>query len=618
MSAQDPTGASDFGYHGAALWALEATTDNVILVDPDFRIIFINRATAELNGISQDSVIGKTIWEAWPGNVGTEIERNYRKAMAEGIPIRFHHGYFEADRFNQWLEIHVCPSPDGLAIFFRDISEAKRHAVREAEDQQRLSRAIDATDLGVWRVNLPFDGKPFYLSPQVRRHFGITPDEEIAMPEFVALLHPDDIQITANAITRSIALHVPYDVIYRTIARDGKTRWVRAYGNAFYREDGTPYQFDGYTLDYTERVENEHELRSVLGKIQASEERFRQLAELSPSTVWFAEPDGGLSYISQDFYDSTGMTPASALPTGWISVVHPDDIHRVETDWQNALRDFSRYDTEFRIKHLDGTYRWISARALPVHDEEGNVAGWMGSNSDIQDKKETEDNLQRRVAERTVELQRLISESEGFNYSISHDLRAPLRNIVFTASVLLEEVGPELSETHHSMLERQVYSANRLGDLIDELLRLSRLARVEVRRMKLNITTKARNLVQALETKCQFEIQEDMEADGDPDLVLTVLQNLIENACKFSPGGGTVRIGVENGVFHVRDEGIGFEMRFAPKIFLPFERLVSDHEFPGTGIGLANVKRIVERHNGRIWVDSEPGVGTTFFFTLAP
>jgi PAS domain S-box-containing protein len=618
MSVVDPSEASEFRYHGAALWALEATADNVILVDPDFRIIFINRATAELNGISQDSVIGKTIWEAWPGNIGTEIERNYRMAMAEGIPIRFHHSYFEEDRFDLWLEIHVCPSPDGLAIFFRDISEAKRHAVREAEDQQRLARAIEATDLGVWRVNLPFDGQPFNLSPQVRRHLGITPDEEISMPEFVALLHPDDIQMTTDAIIRSIEDHVPYDVVYRTIAGDGRTRWVRAYGNAFYREDGIPYQFDGYTLDYTERVETEHELRSALGKIQASEERFRQLAELSPSTVWFAEPDGGLSYISQDFYDSTGMTPASALPTGWISVVHPDDIHRVETEWDNALRDYSRYDTEFRIKHSDGNYRWISARALPVHDEDGNVAGWMGSNSDIQDKKLNEAILQTRVAERTVELQRLIAESEGFNYSISHDLRAPLRNIVYTASVLLEEAGPELSGAHRILLERQAYNANRLGDLIDELLRLSRLARVEVRRMKLNMTNKARNLVQALETTCKFEIQENMEAEGDPDLVLTVLQNLIENACKFSPGGGRIRIGTENGVFHVRDEGIGFEMRFAPKIFLPFERLVSDREFPGTGIGLANVKRIVERHNGRIWVDSEPGVGTTFFFTLAP
>ncbi|MGV3617407.1 MAG: PAS domain-containing protein [Fimbriimonas sp.] len=110
------------------LWALEATTDNVILLDREFRITFINRATANLNGITFEDVRGRTIWEVWPGNVGTDIERNYRKAMAEGVPVRFIHGYFEPGKFDLWLEIHAFPSPDGLAIFFHDVSDVKRES----------------------------------------------------------------------------------------------------------------------------------------------------------------------------------------------------------------------------------------------------------------------------------------------------------------------------------------------------------------------------------------------------------------------------------------------------------------------------------------------------------
>lgn len=727
-----------------ALWALEATTDNVILLDREFQITYINQATARLNGIRQDSVLGRSIWDVWPGNVGTDIEKNYRKAMAEGVPVRFLHPYFEQGRFDLWLEIHAYPSPEGLAIFFHDLSDIKRQEDQLAEDRERLARAIAATDLGVWRVNLPFDGQPFYLSAQVRRHFGISMDEDVAMEQFAALLHPEDRESVAAAIAKAIEGHVPYDVVYRTIANDGKIRWVRASGNAFYRPDGTAYQFDGFTLDYTERVESERALRDANSRIEAtlasadvgtwlldvakdqingdanlgrlfgmdaeaaragsaadyiarvhpddqalvtealgrslaegtrfdvecrvlangrvrwlvargmpetdtsgtvvrlpgvvveitvlkatqereklaleamraSEERFRQLVELSPATVWFAEPDGGLSYISRDFYDASGLTPETALPYGWAETVHPEDIQRVMIQWEDARLHESPYDTEFRIRLKTGEYLWISARALPVRNADGEVSGWLGINSDIQEKKEMEQTLLDRVAERTAELQRTIEEAEGFNYSISHDLRSPLRAIISTAQILLEEAGPELDGTHRKLLERQSHNARRLSDLIDELLRLSRFSRVAVNRESVNVTTLVQNLVGTLQTPCKIEIEEGLEAEADPQLLGTIFQNLVENACKFSPTGEAVQVGKRDGAFFVRDHGIGFEMTYAAKIFQPFERLVREDEFPGTGIGLANVKRLVERHGGTVWAESELGKGATFFFTL--
>lgn len=229
--------------------------------------------------------------------------------------------------------------------------------------------------------------------------------------------------------------------------------------------------------------------------------------------------------------------------------------------------------------------------------------------------------LERRVQERTEELQRLNQEAEGFNYSISHDLRTPLRAIVSTSRMLLDDYAGDLPNTAVSLLERQAEAAKRLAILIDDLLHLSRLSRQELRVGRFDFTALARQVAAEVEADGEvcFDVQEGLEAQGDELLVRFVLLNLFQNAKKFTPNGGVVRMGrTEDGTFYVRDHGIGFDMRYAAKLFLPFERLVRDDEFPGTGIGLANVKRIVERHGGRVWAESQPGQGATFFFTLGP
>jgi PAS domain S-box-containing protein len=231
------------------------------------------------------------------------------------------------------------------------------------------------------------------------------------------------------------------------------------------------------------------------------------------------------------------------------------------------------------------------------------------------DLRASEERLEAAVVERTAQLQTAVREAESFNYSIAHDLRAPLRAIISTANIVMEEAGPNLRQEHYEMLERQAFNASRLGRLIDELLRLSRLARVEVVPRPLNLTALARSLAAGFDG-CKIDVEEAMHTQGDLSLVEMVLRALIENACKFSPCGGSVYVGREQDAFYVRDEGIGFDMVYAHKVFLPFERLVTEEQFPGTGIGLALVKRIVDRHGGRVWAKSEPSKGSTFYFTL--
>ena len=228
--------------------------------------------------------------------------------------------------------------------------------------------------------------------------------------------------------------------------------------------------------------------------------------------------------------------------------------------------------------------------------------------------------LERRVNERTAELLAANKELENFCYSISHDLRAPLRAISATSMMLLEDSGSKLEQTDKEKLLRQAAAAKRLGELIDDLLGLARLTQREMKHEKVDLTDLARSTaseLQCLDGRHQFKVQEGMTCTGDPALIRVLMQNLLENACKYSPNGGDIEIGELDTVFFVRDPGIGIQMEYAHKIFLPFERLVLDSEYPGTGIGLATAQRVVSRHGGKIWVESQPGEGSIFYFTLS-
>lgn len=217
--------------------------------------------------------------------------------------------------------------------------------------------------------------------------------------------------------------------------------------------------------------------------------------------------------------------------------------------------------------------------------------------------------LEVRVRDRTHEL-------ESFCYSVSHDLRAPLRAINATSAILKEDYGNLLPKEALAELERQAEASSRLGNLIDDLLQFVRLGQTEAARHPFDLSALARAVVQELRME-DVEIRPGMMATGDATLVRLLLQNLLDNAAKFCGGKRPcIEVGRNDEAFFVRDHGIGFDPKHAHRLFRPFERLHREGAYPGTGIGLANVRRIVERHGGRVWAESAPGEGATFFFTL--
>ena len=370
--------------------------------------------------------------------------------------------------------------------------------------------------------------------------------------------------------------------------------------------------FAKVNTELTERRKAEEALRE-------SEAKFRFIAEVGPGYTWTVDPDLNLQYANHRWLQLTGLTLEQAKGKGWHSIVHPEDLEDLLLTWKSAAATNAEFRFRHRIRMADGTSRWVQSRAQPALDNAGNIREWFGLTLDITDHKRAEAELELRVKERTEALEAANRELEGFTYSVSHDLRGPLRAIMSTSMILKEDYSSALPEDAKEQLERQARAAKKMGDLIDDLLRLSRIGRQEMIQNPLDLTAMAHEILSELQPKAECVIQEKLTVRADAKLMRLAVQNLLDNAIKFSKNvpHPLIEMGCDrDGVFYVRDNGIGFDMVYSDKLFGPFERLVRDDEYPGTGIGLANVKRIIERHGGKIWAEGEPDAGATFFFSM--
>jgi light-regulated signal transduction histidine kinase (bacteriophytochrome) len=301
--------------------------------------------------------------------------------------------------------------------------------------------------------------------------------------------------------------------------------------------------------------------------------------------------------------------------------------------WQAALESGAHFDYEHRIVVGEDT-RWIRQIAEFEFDAGHRPLRSVGTTQDITERKhydqalkQLNEELEQRVKQRTHDLRVANRELESFAYSVSHDLRAPLRAIEGFSSLLEKEYVPQFDERGKDYFRRVRGGATRMGILIDDMLKLSKISRQEMHRELVDLSALVREAAEDLqgaepERKVEWDTAPHVTAHGDQGLLRVVVQNLIGNAWKYSSKHATARIefGVAewNGrpAFFVRDNGDGFDMNHADKLFGAFQRLHSPIEFPGTGIGLATVKRIVHRHGGEVGAVGKTGAGATFYFTL--
>jgi len=528
--------------------------------------------------------------------------------------------------------------------------------------------------------------------------------------------------------------------------------------------------------EITDRKQAEQALRE-------SEARFSALANNIPQLTWMADGTGWIFWYNRRWYEYTGTTPEQMEGWGWQRVHDPDVLPRVLDEWQRSIATGEPFDMEFPLRGADGRFRPFLTRVFPVKDAAGRVEYWFGTNTDISEIRQAQDELvelnrtlEQRVHERTEQLQQTLTEAESarsrfqgllesapdgivivnaagqitlvnsqlerlsgytrddlldkpvellvpenfrtlhirqreeymaaprtrpmgvgmelyllrkdgeqvpveislspfrtpnatlviasirditarkaaeaeikrlntalqrnveqltaankeleaFSYSVSHDLRAPLRSVDGFTRILAERYPDRLDEQGRDYLARARAAAQRMNRLIEDMLNLSRIGRREMRWEPVNLSAMAASVVEELrqrdpERQVAVEIQPDLQVHGDAGLLRIVLDNLLGNAWKFTGHREDARIAVgmmvqdHERVYFVRDNGAGFDMAYVNKLFTPFQRLHTEEEFPGTGIGLAIVQRVVTRHGGRVWAEGEEGKGATIYFTL--
>ncbi|MBI1910555.1 MAG: PAS domain S-box protein [Deltaproteobacteria bacterium] len=394
--------------------------------------------------------------------------------------------------------------------------------------------------------------------------------------------------------------------------------------------EGKKYAVGGISTDITD-------IRRIDEALMRSEAGLANAQRIAHIGSWEWDMITNDLYWSDEVYRIFGAKPQEfgASYDAFLNYIHPDDRAFVQDSVNRSIYERKPYSIDHRVVLSDGTERIVHEQGEVKYDDSGKPVRMTGTVQDITERKRAEEEvrrlneeLERRVVERTGQLEAANRELEAFSYSVAHDLRSPLRIIDGFSQVLLEDFRDRLDQHGQDHLKRLRAASIRMSKLIDDLLELSRVTRAEMKHEAINMTSIARAIASELkktqpDRKVEFVIQEDLRATGDVGLLRVVLDNLIGNAWKFTGKMPEARIefgslGTEDGksIFYVKDNGAGFNMQYADKLFGAFQRLHSADDFPGTGIGLATVQRIIQRHGGRVWAEGEPGKGATFYFTL--
>jgi len=413
---------------------------------------------------------------------------------------------------------------------------------------------------------------------------------------------------------RAIHSESPLSGVFRVITSFGKHAWLGITFCAL-RIDAREHLMM-MTSDLTEVKQAE------LALIE-SERKFRLLVEQASDGIFLCAADGRYTEVNEAWLNMLGYSRDEALQRDLAAFIDEDELRRIPLRFAH-LGQGEPVLEERRLRRKDGRsiVAEISARILPGGEILGIVRDITARKKMESELIELNITLEKRVAERTAEL-------EAFAYSVSHDLRAPLRHISGFAAIVIKANEGKLDSVSVEHLRRIAAGAKRMSELIDDLLKLSQVSRQELRRRTLDLSEVAAGVLGSLaqahpEREVDLVIAPAMIVDGDPGLMHIVMENLLGNAWKFTSRAARARIEVgrveRNGeqVYFVRDNGAGFDMAYAAKLFGAFQRLHSPDEFEGTGIGLSIVQRIVARHAGRIWAEAAIGKGATFHFTLGP
>lgn len=720
--------------NGQAIEILERISDAFFSLDKEWRMEYVNREAEKVLGIKREEVLGISLWEIYPQAVGTQFERQYKRAMKTGKAVHFEDYYAP---FGEWFEVRAYPCENGLSVYFQDVSDRKKTEeelntlIWQLEKERVLLEEIlrqmpvgvlvaDAASREIIAVNDKMEkiyGKDFSRVRTINKLGGWTNCQD-GKRKYKWKKLPLNRSLETGEEVDSEEVWIKDDKgVCRTISLSSAP--IRNKRNNI---------IAGVVVvqDVTDKKKYEEELLK-------SEARFRQLADSMPQLVWTADSKGRVDYYNKRAREFKGLNQVKENFYGWQPVVHREDSRKTEAAWNAAVERGGIYEVEHRIKTKKSGFKWMLSRGLPVKDEDGQVVKWYGTATDIEEQKKTEEALklsqaqfkalrdsniigvvagekgridsandafltlvcrteedirnglywkdlvekgerrtirellkemheEQKVMTREIELidasrgkkpviiggaeveekggkyvmvaldiseqKKIEARKDEFISIASHELRTPLTSIKAYTQILEKLAEGGNYEKIKVYLDRTELHVNRLGKLVNDLLDVSKIQagkmEFDMKKVKLmKIINEAVGDARMTINSHKIEKKNGVEAQilGDYNRLTQVLSNLISNAVKYSPGKERVEVEVmQKGrqvVVAVKDYGLGIAKDKQGRLFSRYYRSedTATH-FSGLGIGLYIAAQIIHRHKGKIWVKSQPGKGSTFYFSL--
>lgn len=602
---------------------VETSHDLIWTTDLEGNITFINRRGSEMMGYDTDDLLGKNITNYISSKDQSKARNCFVNVIKQHETYTFELGI--SSRRGNVITLLVTEIPIiengavvGVMTFGSDVTERRKIEAALVESEKRYRDLVQGIDAIVWEADIE-SGRFTFVSQKAEEILGYPINEWLTKPDFwKAILHPDDRKTATRYFERSVRNGTDHEYVYRTVAADGRVVWVRNILHFVKDKNDRIGKLRGIIIDITKQKLAEQALRE-------SKERFSLAVRGTKDGIWTWDFKSGETYFSDRWKRMLGYGKNEIKNTfeAWRDLIHPDDLERVLKIWDKHLsgKDTS-FSLEYRLRSKSNNYIWIECRGFVMKDEQGNPLKLAGSHTDITDRKEAEQKL-KRTAE---DLVRSNAELEQFAYVASHDLQEPLRMVGSYTQLLARRYKNHLDEDANEFIDYILDGVKRMQTLINDLLIYSRVGTRGKPFTQINsaeiLEAKLQDLKLAIEESnavVTYDTLPTILADGVQ--IGQLFQNLISNAIKFrnnKPPRVHIGAGEKKGqwVFSVKDNGIGIEPRYKDRIFVIFQRLHTLNEYPGTGIGLAVCKKIVERHGGKIWFESELGIGTTFYFSI--
>jgi PAS domain S-box-containing protein len=609
---------------------VDHASDPIFWVSSHGRILYANEAACSKLGYTPDEFLAMSVADldpnlpadVWPDHWAelkrrgsVVLESQHRTKDGRAFPVEVSANFLD-----------FSGTEIGFA-FTRDITERKQAEAVTHEMEGLLNTVGRIAKIGGWKMDLI--ARKATWTQGTHDIVEIAPGQPIPGPdEHVNYYLPEYRPLVTEAMRALIEDDKPLDFEAQLRTAKGNVKWCRAVGRAV-RKGGRTVEIYGTFQDITERKRAEDSVRQA-------EERYRSIFENAIEGIYQSSPDGRVLNANPAMAAIHGY----ASPEEFIADIHDagqqlyvDSSRRAE--FKRLMEDRGKVvGFETCVRRKDGRLIWISANARAVRGADGRILCYEGTVQDITERKRAEEAIQKlnneleqRVRNRTAQLEAANKELEAFSYSVSHDLRAPLRGINGFANILTEDYAPRLDDEGRRVLKTISDEAVRMGQLIDELLAFSRIGRQAMQSAEVDMTAMARHefdkcAKQAPGRDIRLQLHPLPPAQCDPHLLPHVWTNLISNAVKYTRGKPVAEIEitgrVDGGelVYCVKDNGAGFDMRYVDRLFGVFQRLHANTEFEGTGVGLALVKRVIERHGGRVWAEGKIGEGAAFYFKL--